>query len=94
MSAEGQVLDVLKRVYEADKPQALAIIQAAEGGIEAFLRTAIENAHAGGIAGLVVSEFKAAVIADLDAYVAAHGPEVVYDWIDALLADEAAKLGG
>ena len=94
MSIEGQILDVLKKVYENDKPQALALIQSAEGGVEGFVNNAVDNAHAGGLAGVILNEFKGAIKAEVANYVASHGPEVVYEFIDALLADEAKKLGG
>lgn len=89
---EAEVLDILKAAYESDKPQALAIIQAGEGGVVKFITDAIGNAHLSGIAGLLLHAVAGSLEAAVNSYVAAHGPEVVYDFIDRLLAEEAAKL--
>ena len=93
-SLEGQALDVLKSLFESDKPAALAAIQAAEGGIEGFIVNAIKNAQFTGIAGMLAKAFEPSLESGVAAYVASHGPEVVYEWIDALIAEEAKKLGG
>ena len=94
MTLEGQVLDILKAALEADKPQALALIQAGEGGVEGFIVQAIQGAHLGGIAGMLLKAVEGSLEAAVASYVALHGPEVVFAFIDAAITSEAAKVGG
>ncbi len=86
-----QLLTLLKTLYESDKAQALGLIQSAEGGVVAFLDGLLNDAKAGGIAGIVLNELKPAIEGGLEAYVQSHGPEVVYEWIDVMLTDAIAK---
>jgi hypothetical protein len=91
----GVILDFVKSEFDANKPAVLAAIAAGEGGVEAFIVKGIKNApRPNGILGSLFPLLEGSLENYVQKLVAANGPEVVFDFIDRELADEAKALGG
>lgn len=94
-SIPGTIVDFIKITYEADKPQVLAMIQGAEGGVEAVIVQAIEAMPPPrGLLGTLFSMLRPQLETYVKNLVATAGPEVVFNFIDAALIAEDKALGG
>lgn len=94
-SFEGQIADTLVSVLEANKATVIADINAAEGGAEAVIASAVNNFKPGGVVlPLVWNSIKPAVLAELVALEAQESGAVIFPLIDAEAHALAKSLGG
>ncbi len=92
---EGEFANFVIAAAEAHKPEFLAAIASAEGGVEALIVNAVKNAPKGnGAVALLFPLVENELIAFVHSYVAKYGPEVVYDFLDSEARGFAKRFGG
>jgi len=94
MSLEGQIADAVIAAAEANKPAIVAAIQAAEGGVEAFIGKAVDNVKPSGALALVWEVLKPSVKAELVALEAQVPGAVIFNVLDSEAHALAKSLGG
>lgn len=92
---EGTIADALVTVLESNKAAVIADINAAEGGIEAFIANAVNNYKPGGaILPIIWPTIKAAVIAELVSLETQESGAVLFPIIDSEAKTIAKNVGG
>jgi hypothetical protein len=92
---KAEIADAIENAVVANKAAILPVLQSLEGGVEAIIFNAVKNAPKGnGPMAVVLPLIEAQVEARIKDYVAANGPEVVFDYLNGYIKDFVKSLGG
>jgi hypothetical protein len=94
-TTEGAIADAIIAAAEANKPAVLAAINAAEGGVEAFLTNVVNSVKPNGmILPTVWSIIKPSIVGELTSVEAQYPGTVIYALLDAEAHVFAKSIGG